>query len=194
MGKPASVGRRIIGYVPQFSLEDKTFPISVWDVVSMSRIRPGLGLQRLTSEDQDAVQWSLRQTGTLGLAKKSIGDLSGGQRQRVLISRALATEPRLLLLDEPTTSVDPQVSQGIYELLAELNDHVAILLISHDMSAVSRYVKKIGCVNRRLVYNHGKELTAEMMDAAYKGSADCDFMNFDCHISQVHRGEGQKRG
>ena len=96
-----------------------------------------------------------------------MGELSGGQRQRVYIARALATEPKILLLDEPTASVDVEASTSLYELLARLNEHVTILLISHDMNVVSKYVKTIGCLNRRLVYHAEKRITPEMLAEGY---------------------------
>ena len=174
MGKSAQEGRAAIGYVPQVGVEDKHFPISVWDLVSMGRFNAGDRRQgfwqglRLDSTDKDIIARSLEQTGIGHLARRSLAELSGGQRQRAYISRALATLPRVLLLDEPTASVDPQASTQIYELFAQLNASVSILLISHDLSVVSTYVKTIGCVNRRLVYHGRKELTAEMLALGYE--------------------------
>ena len=173
MGVSPEKGRHFIGYVPQIQQDDKDFPIKVWDVVSMGRLKPNL-LQNLTLKDADKkiVERSLRQMDILDLAKRSINELSGGQRQRVTIARALATEPKILLLDEPTSSVDSRSSSQLYDLLAELNQSISILLISHDLTAISTYVKTIGCVNRRLVYSGQKEITSEMLDTAYECPVD----------------------
>jgi zinc transport system ATP-binding protein len=123
-------------------------------------------------EDDAIVEEKLRWVGLWDLRKKAVGELSGGQRQRVHIARALATEPAILLLDEPTASVDIEASGNIYELLRQLNDKVSILLISHDMTAISAYVKTIGCVNRRLIYNREKEVTADMLAQGYECPID----------------------
>ncbi len=104
----------------------------------------------------------------LDLQDRALRELSGGQRQRVYIARALATEPTILLLDEPTASVDVDAQSMIYELLAEINKRgVAILLISHDLNVISSYVKTIGCMNQHLFYHDQKEVTAEMLQASY---------------------------
>jgi zinc transport system ATP-binding protein len=173
MGVSPEKGRQFIGYVPQIQQDDKAFPIKVWDVVSMGRLKPDL-LHNLSLNDADKkiVERSLRQMDILDLAKRSINELSGGQRQRVTIARALATEPKILLLDEPTSSVDSRSSSQMYDLLAELNQSISILLISHDLTAISTYVKTIGCVNRRLVYNGQKEITSEMLSSAYECPVD----------------------
>ncbi|MDJ0577509.1 MAG: ATP-binding cassette domain-containing protein, partial [Xenococcaceae cyanobacterium MO_234.B1] len=77
------------------------------------------------------------------LRDRPIGQLSGGERQRVYIARALASEPHILLLDEPTANVDTKLQQSIYELLVDLNKYLTILMISHDLGAVSTYVKTV---------------------------------------------------
>ena len=172
MGVSPREGRRYIGYVPQVVEFDREFPISVWDVACMGRLsRRGL-FRRFTAEDEDVVAGALRQVEMLDLRDQPIGELSGGQRQRVYIARALATEPAILILDEPTSSVDPQVRTSIFELLRTLNERTTILMISHDMGAVSSYVKTVGCVNRRLFYHNERTLTPEMLELAYQCPID----------------------
>lgn len=172
MGRPPRAGRRYIGYVPQAVEFDREFPISVWEVVRMGCLGRRRLLQRYTAEDNAAVAEALRQVDMLDLRHRSIGELSDGQRQRVYIARALAGSPQILLLDEPTASVDPRVSAGIYELLRQLNDRVTILLISHDMSAISSYVKTVGCLNHRLFYHGEDHLTPEILELAYQCPID----------------------
>jgi zinc transport system ATP-binding protein len=172
MGQPVAKGRRHVGYVPQMVAFDRDFPISVWDVALMGRLGKRRLLRRYTAEDHAQVAQALRQVGMLDLRERPIGELSGGQRQRVYIARALAKAPDILLLDEPTTSVDPQVSSNIYELLKQLNEHVTILMISHDMSAVSAYVKTVGCLNRRLFYHQERHLSPEALELAYQCPID----------------------
>lgn len=172
LGRPAQQGRREIGYVPQVVRFDEMFPISVWNVARMGRLnRRGL-LRRYTARDDETVAWALEQVGIADLRDRPIGELSGGQRQRAYIARALASEPRILLLDEPTSSVDPQASGDIYELLHALNKRVTILLVSHDMNAVSSYVKTIACLNHRLHYHDSKEITTEMVQGIYNCPID----------------------
>lgn len=172
VGKSVEEGRRYIGYIPQTVEFDRDFPISVWDVARMGRLGRRRLLQRYTAEDDEIVAEALRSVDMLNLQDRPIGELSGGQRQRVYIARALATEPNILLLDEPMASVDPRVSASIYELLRQLNEHLTILMVSHDMSAISSHVKTVGCLNRWLFYHGEKQLTPDMLEAAYQCPID----------------------
>jgi zinc transport system ATP-binding protein len=102
------------------------------------------------------------------LRHRQIGKLSGGQQQRVLIARALVAQPKLLLLDEPTASVDAEIKREMYELLQELNTQMTIVMVSHDIGVIAQYVKTIACLNRRLIYHDEKGVTPEMLAETYQ--------------------------
>ena len=168
LGKPPERSRRFIGYVPQHSLFDHDFPISVWDVVLMGRLGQVGVFRRYSSEDKRSAQGALETVEILHLKDRQIGNLSGGEQQRVFIARALVAEPKLLLLDEPTASVDLAMQTEFYELLERLKQKMAIVLVTHDISAVSIYVDKIACLNRQLFYHGSKEIAPEELAATYK--------------------------
>ncbi len=157
MGLAPKEGRVFIGYVPQSQLNDQAFPINVWDVVGMGRLKQGWWNHGYSDDDKRIITESLRRTGVYEFRNKSIADLSGGQRQRVYISRALATNPKILLLDEPTASIDAEASKQLYQLLDVLNaEGTTILMVSHDLHTLERHAKSVGYVNRGLVYGGGR--------------------------------------
>ena len=166
--RPVNEGRKYIGYVPQLLEFDREFPIRVEEVVRMGRLGKRRLLQPYNAKDKEIVTRSLAQVGLLELRSRPIGQLSGGERQRVYLARALASEPQILLLDEPTANVDTRVQNSIYELLKQLNEFMTIILVSHDLSAISTYVKTVGCLNRRLFYHHDRLITAEMIQQTYQ--------------------------
>lgn len=172
MGCPVSQGRKYLGYVPQLLEFDREFPIRVEDVVRMGRSGNRPLLRRYNRKDESIVTRSLEQVGMLALRDRPIGQLSGGERQRVYIARALASEPQILLLDEPTANVDSKIQKSIYDLLADLNQFLTILMISHNLSAVSTYVKTVGCLNHRLFYHNDKLITSEMIEQTYQCPVD----------------------
>jgi zinc transport system ATP-binding protein len=171
-GKLASHNSSSVGYVPQQSEFTKDFPISVWDVVMMGRVGGKKIFSRISKDDKMIVDEAIEMVNMSEFKSKTIGHLSGGQKQRVLIARALSVKPKILLLDEPTASVDTKTGQNVYELLNELNNNTTIILVSHDMSAISRYVRKIACLNKTLVYHDSKEITKEMLEDTYQCPVD----------------------
>jgi zinc transport system ATP-binding protein len=168
LGKEPEKSRNKIGYVPQYNLFDRAFPVDVQDVVLMGRYSMTGLFRRYDREDRERSEEALKTVGMLEHKDRQVGSLSGGELQRVLIARALVADPKLLLLDEPTASVDPAMQTEFYELLERLKQRMAIILVSHDISAVSIYVDKIACLNRQLHYHGSKEITPEILEATYK--------------------------
>ena len=147
-----------IGYVPQNTNLNIDFPITALEVVLMGHIKRKRKLFSYAKEDIACALGSLKQVGMQEFANQKIGDLSGGQRQRVFIARALCSNPKILVLDEPTASIDVKGQQDIYELLKELNKIISIVVVSHDLSILLNYAKDIAHVNRTLVYHSLKDI------------------------------------
>ncbi len=147
-----------VGYVPQNTNVNIDFPIKVIEVVMMGHVghkRPLIGYKK--GEIECALA-SLEQVGMQKYAKNKIGSLSGGQRQRVMIARALCSHPKIVLLDEPTSNIDIVGQKEIYALLKELNRHITIVVVSHDLSIVSEYATSVLHVSKKATYhNIGKK-------------------------------------
>ena len=167
-GQKAGKNKPAIGYVPQFALMDRHFPISMLEVVLTGLMKPGFSpLFRFTQKDNNRAHELLERVGIGALAKRQISELSGGEFQKMLIARALAVNPRLLLLDEPTASVDAGSRVSIYQLLAELSRDMTIVLVTHDLLAISSQVKRLACLNGKLVYHGKPELTESIVNTLY---------------------------
>lgn len=158
------ISKTNIGYLPQVNQIDKRFPISVIDVVRSGKSDTALfsSFHKNTAEKEKA-ESLLAEMGIIALRNKAIGELSGGQMQRVFLCRALMNNPELLVLDEPSTYVDNNFEGELYLKLKELNEQIAILLISHDVGTISFFVKTIACVNRNLHYHPSNIITEEQL-------------------------------
>lgn len=166
-GKPPVVGRRRIGYLPQHASLDAKFPVTATDVVLMGRLGKTRGLGFYSRMDRTIAHEMLDRVGLENLHSRPLSMLSGGQRQRVLIARALVSEPQLLLLDEPSSSLDDYVEQELYDLLKELNRELSIVVVSHDIGFVSRYVEKVICVNRHVFVHPTSEINEDIIHDMY---------------------------
>ncbi|MEZ4654268.1 MAG: ABC transporter ATP-binding protein [Candidatus Eisenbacteria bacterium] len=159
LGQAPSAARGRVGYVPQLAGFDRSFPISVLDVVLMGRLSRIPLLRRFSGPDREAALHALDRVNMGERARRQVGKLSGGEVQRVMIARALAVEAEILLLDEPTASLDPQAAHDLYDLLEERAESATIVLVSHDVGVMSDRVRRVVCLNRRLVHDsaHGAD-------------------------------------
>ncbi len=158
-----SLDRSDIGYLPQGNQVDEKFPITVREVLA-SGVERGLKVSRSTGkEEKQLIDSVLDKVGLTMLSSRSIGELSGGELQRALLARAIISTPKVLVLDEPDTHVDNKFEMELYGLLKELNENIAILLISHDIGTISPYIKTIACVNRELHYHSSNEISEDQL-------------------------------
>ena len=145
-----------IGYVPQIATHiDSLFPVSVKEVVSMGILSSQRFPRHFIAEDRP-ISRALQQVGIEEFKKRRIGNLSAGQQQRVFIARALANQPKILILDEPTTGVDANTQGRFYDMLHKLNgeEGITIVLVTHEVGIINRHVAQVACLNQTLVY-HG---------------------------------------
>jgi zinc transport system ATP-binding protein len=167
-GEKPEKERRRIGYVPQHAHYDARFPISATEVVRMGRLGNSIS-GRYTRHDKKAALDALDAVNLADLSERSFSELSGGQRQRILIARALASGGDILILDEPTASLDRQSEQHLFALLAELNKTMIILMVTHEIGVSSTFFKRVICVNNQVYVHPTSELTGELLRDMYGG-------------------------
>ncbi len=159
--------RSRIGYVPQNIRFDPEFPVNVMDVVLMGRVDKRLA-GPFRRRDRESAAEALREVDLHDLCKRPFSELSGGERQRALVARALASAPEILLLDEPTSNMDALAEKKLYEILNHLNQRMTIVMVSHNMSFVSRFVTSVICVNRKVVFHPTSELNGRPISEIYE--------------------------
>jgi zinc transport system ATP-binding protein len=151
-----------IGYVPQNTNVNTDFPIKVIEVVLMGHIGEKSPLFGYGKEEKMCAMGALARVGMEDFANEKIGSLSGGQRQRVMIARALCAHPQILILDEPTASIDVDGQKQIYSLLQELNYSITIIVVSHDISVIMQYANKVVHINKKLTYHNIEGLQSNL--------------------------------
>jgi zinc transport system ATP-binding protein len=170
------LGKNRIGYLPQMSAGDNTFPVTVSDVIlSGLMIQKGV-MAKMTANDREKADYVIEEIGLGAIRDSVLSELSGGQLQRVYLARAIIGSPKLLLLDEPDNFVDASFENDFYQKLHDLNERMAILMVSHDVGTISSHVKSFACVNKRLHYHPSPEITNEQLSA------------YDCPIQLVTHG------
>ncbi len=167
LGMPPEHARPRIGYMPQHIHLDIHFPVYAMDVVLMGRLGNTSRFGPYRRSDKVVAQRCLAEVGAAHVANRTFADLSGGQRQRVLIARALACEPELLLLDEPTAGLDPAAQEDLHATLRELNRRFTVIMVSHDIGFVSLYFKTVICVHGHVHTHASSELTSRQVADMY---------------------------
>ncbi len=152
-----------IGYMPQHRTLDTKFPVSVTDVILSGVHRKSL-LSRVNTSDREYMNELLKFCNLEQLAHRQIAELSGGELQRVLLCRSIISRPNLLILDEPTTYVDTNFEHSFFDLLKQLNERMAIVMVSHDLGTICTHIKSVACINRTLHYHPKAEITPKILE------------------------------
>jgi len=149
---PRALAAGTIAYVPQIEAVDWSFPVTVWDVVAMGRFPRLAPWQRFGANDRRVVERALDEAGMRELSRRQISQLSGGQQQRAFVARALAQEPKLLLLDEPTTGVDARTEESLRTVVRDLvQNGLPVLMATHDLERADEWFDRLLVLERRVL-------------------------------------------
>lgn len=187
-GKPRET-RKFCGYVPQFRTFDFRYPITVNEMVLSGRLAyiPGIR-KRYRPVDLRMASDAMEKMGVSDLADRQLCSLSGGEQQSAIIARALAGGPRLLLLDEPLVFVDAPTEDHFYDIIEKLRSSMTIVLVTHDIGAISTHVTKVACLNHQ-IYTHGtNEITEDMITSAYQCPVDLIAHGIPHRVLREHDG------
>jgi len=168
-----------IGYLPQKqSSINQLFPATVGEVIFLGLLSKKRRPKRISQEDGRKIDQTLSLLGILDLKNKMLSELSGGQQQRALLARALVSDPELLILDEPSTALDPSSREDFFKLVQKLNQETktTIILITHDTGYIGQYANKLLYIDRKLVF-FGK-----ISDFCPQGDVASCFEKSDRHI------------
>jgi zinc transport system ATP-binding protein len=166
-GQPPEKARNLMAYVPQKLKFDPQFPISVIEIVQMGLLKELNFWGRFTKQTKEKALNALKEVGLEDKAYRSFGTLSGGEAQRVLIARALVSNPKLLLLDEPTASVDASGEKEIYKILHKLKHKMTILMVTHHLSGAIEQVERVLCVQRGILWLSKEEVCGHFAIGLY---------------------------
>lgn len=179
----------IIGYLPQKSEYDQYFPVNVFDVVAMSRFARKRSWGKLNNKDRECIHDALKMVEMADFENRHFGSLSGGQQQRVLIARALAIQPKILILDEPSTGLDAVAQDTFYHLLHKIRDRedITIIMVSHDIGTVSSVVDQIACLNKSIHFhgNPDEGIPSEALEKVF--GRDIQFLIHDEHCKTCEK-------
>lgn len=180
-GKSPRDARESIGYVMQHLHYDTSFPVTVLDVVLMGRAHKK-GFGPYNKSDRKLAENALEEVAMSDFHNRPFPALSGGQRQRVLIAQALAREPELLLLDEPTANIDRAGEEAIHNLLYKLANHKTVISVSHNINTVLNCVSHVLCVNKSVAMHRLDEMQPEVLERARGGDIALLHHAVDCSV------------
>ncbi len=180
--------RSRIGYVPQYRTFDFRYPITVEEMVLSGRLGHVPGpFRRFSEKDRNAARRALERTAIRHLSHRPICDLSGGEQQRAIIARALVGDPDLLILDEPMVYVDMPTEMQLFDMLKDVKDEMTVLLVTHDIGAISTNVTKVACLNGKIFTHDTSEISEDMLTGAYHCPVDLIAHGFPHRVFRDHR-------